>query len=233
MQENENQKMLKEINEIKSFLEDYGLHWIGGAPPEPPTYPNGPIDMDLFNVRISTLNEGSTAMQKKLGFQKQSEIPHISIYLEDNGFHIDSKPLRKYGESESDLFFMDIYDGFFPSEFHSLYPHGIFLKCFDNRHSGLYSGEGRKISEEARINEKAPQEDEGQLKIKLFNGSEIIENTKPNQKIRQIWRIIATRLDRNDFEITTPPSLEPLDDDATLKSLNLFPRGIIHVILNK
>lgn len=232
----------KQISEMKQFLADYGFQWVGGPAPAFGSFPNGPIDMTVFMQRVEDLNKLADSNQHitdSKGIKSFQHAKIMNLVLKNNGFTVNNGPLRPYTENNNGMFFQDIMDGYFPGEFKKEYPDGIKFSVDDQRSLDLFSGTPRRLLESARSSRSEKDDDQlgegdGKLKVKFPDGSECIVNTLGNQKVRQIRRLIVNNFEiDDDFELCSPPSTNYLKDDHTLASLNLYPRGIVLIIIIK
>lgn len=231
----------KQIGEMKQFLADYGFQWVGGPAPAFGSFPNGPIDMSVFMQRVEDLNKLADSNQHitdSKGIKGYHNTKTMNLILKNNGFIVNNGPLRPYSENNNGMFFQDIMDGYFPGEFKKEYPDGVKFSVDDQRSLDLFSGTPRRLLESARSSrsEKDDQlgEGDGKLKIKFPDGSDLVVNTLGNQKIRQIRRLIVNNFEIDDeFELCSPPSNNYLNDNHTLASLNLYPRGIVLITIKK
>lgn len=233
----------KQITEMKQFLADYGFQWVGGPAPAFGSFPNGPIDMTVFMQRVDDLNKLADSNQHfsdTKGIKTFQHAKVMQLVLKNNGFTINNGPLRPYTENNNGMFFQDIMDGYFPGEFKKEYPDGIKFSVDDQRSLDLFSGTPRRLLESSRSSRSEKDTDDqlgegdGKLKVKFPDGSECIVNTLGNQKVRQIRRIIVNNFQiDDDFELCSPPSNSFLNDNHTLASLNLYPRGIVLITINK
>ena len=232
----------KQIKEMKQFLADYGFHWVGGPAPVFGSFPNGPIDMVAFMKRIEGLNELVDSNRKLTdvnGIKKFKEPKMIKLVLLNDGFTVNNGPLRLYSEKDNGMFIQDIVDGYFPGEFKAENPDGVKFTVDDQRSLDIFKGTPRRLLESAR-SQRIDKDDEelgegdGKLKVKFPDGTDSVINTNSEHKIRQIRRIITNNFHiDDDFELCSPPSTEFLNDEMTLQSLGLYPRGIILISIKK
>nr|CAD7569992.1 unnamed protein product [Timema californicum] len=146
---------------ISNFLKDYGLIWVGdegdqnsniadntlqreqgGWPPDDSiTGELVSFDLLLENIKYLNIlaNEGEakiTYTASGATFKDPISIP-LTIY--SNGIVLKSEPFRSYMEPSTQIFVMDILDGFFPTELQAQYPEGVSFKVIDKR-SVTYKG---------------------------------------------------------------------------------------------
>ena len=163
----------------------------------------------------------------------------MNLILMNDGFTVNNGPFRPYDDKNNGMFFQDIIDGYFPGEFKNQYPDGVKFSVDDQRSLDIFAGTPRRLLESARSSRLEKLNDElgegdGKLKVKFPDGSDCIVNTQGEYKIRQIRRIIMNNFQiDDDFELISPPSPEFLNDDHSLLSLGLYPRGIILIHVQK
>lgn len=233
-QKKENENLRQRITEMTQFLADYGLHWVGGPRPEYAAFPNGPLDMNLFNQRINDLSKAAENAKENTirpnGMPIFDKKHCIHLDLLDKGFTLNGSPIRLYEDEKSGQFFQDIYDGFFPAEFKADHPAGVKIIMTDKRNPEAFKGSARKLLESSRGSREPEEigEGDGKLKIKLPTGPDAMINIESMTKVRQLRRLLKSKFQLDDnFELCIPPSTKPIDDNATMESLNLYPRGIL------
>jgi len=117
-----------ELREMKAFLAEYGLVWVGkegnDAPPPPaPAAAEGAIDFAFLNFRLTQLNsmagEGKSRVVAKNGaHQLVMDAPggRLPLTLFKDGLMLRRGPFRPYTSASCKAFVQDILDGFFPFE---------------------------------------------------------------------------------------------------------------------
>jgi hypothetical protein len=120
-----------ELQEIKTFLGEYGLVWVGkegeDAPPPPPPLPaaagGAGIDFAFLHFRLTQLNslagEGKSRVVAKGGaHQLTTDAPggRLLLTLFSDGLMLRRGPFRPYSSASCKAFVQDILDGFFPFE---------------------------------------------------------------------------------------------------------------------
>ncbi|OHT16554.1 hypothetical protein TRFO_13149 [Tritrichomonas foetus] len=235
----------RQIDEMTDFLADYGLHWVGGDAPKSSAFPRGPTDMGLFEQKIRDLNamaeQGVEFQKEKTGVTKVKQQKPIHIKLLDDGFKLDDGELRLYSLPISSDFFQDIMDGFFPLEFKSQYPEGVKLIVEDLRKIDLFKGNARKLVETAKRDKgdydipekKEIGEGNGKIKIKFSNGKETLAKLDQSATVLILKQLIEKEFGITKFTLCSPPSLILDDDEKTLSSLGLFPRGLLILTIPK
>ncbi|KAK4469234.1 hypothetical protein MN116_006807 [Schistosoma mekongi] len=148
------EELQKQNFEMKEFLHDYGLMWIGRQTTEHVTNEKNEnsikFDKTIFNRLVQQIhllnkwNSNNAGNRTKVTPQpnssnvvylrNQSPIPLI---LYADGLCFNSGPFRLYKNHDTLQFVQDILDGYFPSELQSSYPNGIQFKLVD-RHTTNY-----------------------------------------------------------------------------------------------
>lgn len=233
-----NSELERQVEEMTDFLADYGLQWVGGPAPKDMSYDKGPQDMETFLARISELNRlaeragGSIESNGHCG--KFAPARSIKIELLSDGFTLDGGPLRLYTQPLSAAFFRDIMDGYFPSEFKTDYPEGIVLMVEDKR-TVDFTGRCRRlidtpISEirksDSRVSARSPEGD-GIIRIRIPGQPAGSISVDSSTKIRAIRREAKRLVGGDSFEVCDAITGKPFDDDATVKELGLYPKGIV------
>ncbi|TNN07637.1 Protein PIH1D3 [Schistosoma japonicum] len=148
-------KRYENINfEMKEFLHDHGLMWIGRQTAEHVTNErneNGiKFDKTFFNRLVQQIhllnkwNNNNAGNGTKVTLQPnssnivylQNQSP-IPLILYADGLCFNSGPFRLYKNHDTLQFVQDILDGYFPSELQSSYPNGVQFKLID-RHTTNY-----------------------------------------------------------------------------------------------
>ncbi len=159
--QNENQRVRAQVAEMESFLNDYGLVWVGSqqqqAPPSggvplgggegapPPGVQPGGADNAAVVGRLRELNalagDGKKRVSNVGGAAKLVDGERLKIALYGNGFMLRRGPFRTYDLESSQAFFKDVLDGYFPFELKESFPDGV---AFDitNTPDKQYSGPG-------------------------------------------------------------------------------------------
>lgn len=164
--ESENCLLKDQIHQMETFLNDYGLVWVGTTSEEieqlsnnmnPPdatqsedVYQEGvdevqisqlKVDMEKIKHNIGELNilagEGKAEVVTKGGMRRLKEPDPVSLTFYSNGFVLLEGPFRPYNVPSSLPFIKDIMDGYFPYELKEKYPDGVPFKLID-RSSELY-----------------------------------------------------------------------------------------------
>ncbi|XP_061771850.1 UBX domain-containing protein 11 isoform X2 [Nerophis ophidion] len=141
------QQLQHQVNEM-SFLNDYGLIWVGdkkqgdaAVQTSSLTGDSGArtfhLDFDLVLKRIKELNilagEGESFIQStRRGAQLARKDP-VQLRLYKNGIVMFEGPFRSYQEDSTQQCMQDLMEGYFPSELQSRYPDGVPFEVHDRR----------------------------------------------------------------------------------------------------
>lgn len=234
-----NSDLEQQIQEMKDFLSDYGLMWVGGPRPQDPTFENGPSDFQFFMQRISELNK--LAEQNKISFEKDekgiAKVSHqkpILLTLFNDGFSLDGGVLRHYGVPANVDFLKDICDGFFPSEFRAEFPDGVYFKVEDKRVNSFH-GKGRRVVESEKssrsIDTNQHGDGDGILKVRINGKPDLVININPGDKIGEIRQIIASNLHFTNFDLCDPVTGYEYLEQSTVNDNYLYPRGLIALMV--
>ena len=148
----ERDELKKEVGQMKEFLADYGLKWVGkDETPEGkfdsnaidnelkfkgPSYRNNlpkEIDTEVLSKRIEELNfiaERSKIVNKN-GVNQIAHQEDLKIWFFKNGLLLKGFPFYPYYAKEAQSVLSDILDGFFPYDLKKRYPNGVPLKPMD------------------------------------------------------------------------------------------------------
>ncbi|KAG5178642.1 hypothetical protein JKP88DRAFT_158683, partial [Tribonema minus] len=156
--ERENQRLRRQVEEMETFLNDYGLKWVGtssgggGDAPPPPidtdrdvllpwtegaaTVPQ--LDLDLLIARIHDLNTiileergGGVVRSGRRARLSRPDTVALSIYADGLSLGGEGSCLRRYDAVDTQAFIRDVLDGFFPSELRRRYPDGFLTEVQD------------------------------------------------------------------------------------------------------
>ncbi|XP_068179359.1 UBX domain-containing protein 11 isoform X2 [Antennarius striatus] len=166
------QRLQNQVCEMESFLNDYGLIWVGNGDSSDSTgttpdvergskqsdtaaVGNFRMNFDLVLQRIKDLNagEGECFVQSTCtGAQLAKKNPvHLSLY--SNGIVIFDGPFRSYQEHSTQQCMQDLMDGYFPTELQETFPDGVPFEVYDRRDEEFilrspcnkFPGEGRVV----------------------------------------------------------------------------------------
>lgn len=146
--EKENIDLRHQINEMESFLSDYGLHWIGEKDSsKPKSTTNLPQAVDMkkefrcdYNLMVENINELNSMtdynepqiVESSTG-AKFETVKSVQLTLFANGIALYEGPFRSFEDSLTRKFCIDIMDGYFPSELESQFPEGVPFRLVDKR----------------------------------------------------------------------------------------------------
>ena len=166
------ESLQKQVDDMESFLEDYGMIWVGENQEEELNDPDLsgeenpglgshsdwtpansvdisrriPFEQILKRVRDLNVLVGdgiARVSQTKTGATFKIPEP-INLEFYADGFILFEGPFRKYTDEYSNEFIRDILDGYFPSELRERYPDGIPFAVKDHRDSYFLESEKPK-----------------------------------------------------------------------------------------
>ena len=135
-----NAQLRKQVHEMESFLQDYGLVWVGQGSEQATDEVSAAtigsrIDFGLLFTRFKELNalagEGRPKIHtdgRAARFDFGDKIP-LTVYRD--GIFIKRGPFRPYSDHETQRFVSDVLDGYFPPEFKEEHPDGIIFDVKD------------------------------------------------------------------------------------------------------
>ncbi|XP_054638794.1 UBX domain-containing protein 11 isoform X2 [Dunckerocampus dactyliophorus] len=138
-----------QVDEMESFLNDYGLIWVGdrehsdaavqtsSSVTDASGFRHFHVDFDLVLQRIKELNiltgEGESFVQSTpSGAQLARKVP-VQLRLYRNGIVMFEGPFRSYQEGSTQQCMQDLMEGYFPSELQGRYPDGVPFEVHDRR----------------------------------------------------------------------------------------------------
>ena len=144
-----------QVHEMESFLQDYGLIWVGknDTKDEPTLSENigSRIDFSLLFRRFEELNhlagEGKAQISKdgkKARFNFDPEKIPLAVY--QDGLFIRRGPFRPFAEDTTQRFVSDVLDGYFPPEFKNDYPDGVIFEIKNCSKETYTNGNGNSDS---------------------------------------------------------------------------------------
>ncbi|KAF0045240.1 hypothetical protein F2P81_001769 [Scophthalmus maximus] len=146
-----------QVHEMESFLNDYGLIWVGDGETSDPaeceqTHISGRglsqpgtssrvrdfhMNFDLVQQRIKELNvlagEGESFVRSTATGAQLAKKDPIQLRLYSNGIVMFDGPFRSYQEHSTQQCMKDLMDGYFPSELHERFPDGVPFEVHDRR----------------------------------------------------------------------------------------------------
>ncbi|XP_026225692.1 UBX domain-containing protein 11 isoform X2 [Anabas testudineus] len=150
------QRLQNQVREMESFLNDYGLIWVGdgessdSAESQPPhnaerglwqpgtsVVRNFNMNFDLVLQRIKELNvlagEGESFVQTTATGAQLTRKDPVQLRLYSNGIVMFDGPFRSYEDRSTQQCMQDLMDGYFPSELQERFPDGVPLEVHDRR----------------------------------------------------------------------------------------------------
>ncbi|XP_056237058.1 UBX domain-containing protein 11 isoform X3 [Seriola aureovittata] len=143
------QQLQNQVHEMESFLNDYGLLWVGDGETSDSedcaqTYSSGIsgvrdfyMNFDLVMLRIMELNilagEGESFVQSTATGAQLAKKEPIQLRLYSNGIVMFDGPFRSYQEHSTQQCMRDLMDGYFPSELQERFPDGVPFEVHDRR----------------------------------------------------------------------------------------------------
>jgi len=129
--ETENKSLREENRDIKEFLRDYGMVWVGKCANE------GRIDHDAFLKKIKELNATAAkhqrlVVQRTVSGAKLSYPEAVSLYMYKDTLEVDGTK-RRYSDPKTKKLVRDVMDGYYPIEFKEKYPEGVMFDISDRR----------------------------------------------------------------------------------------------------
>lgn len=153
----ENTLLKKEVYEMKEFLADYGLEWVGNgnisldsAVEEDSTLKHI-VDFETLQKCITKLNqvlyEEPAQIVTDKNSSRKARLVHAGeifqkmqvTYFQD-GLLINRGPFRPCNSASYHTFVQDIIDGYFPSELREEFPDGVIFDLIDKR-SVMYASD--------------------------------------------------------------------------------------------
>nr|XP_040020084.1 UBX domain-containing protein 11 isoform X2 [Gasterosteus aculeatus aculeatus] len=158
------QRLQNRVSEMNSFLNDYGLTWVGDggssdAGESASVAPGFRMNFDLVQRRIVELNvlagEGECFVRPTATGARLAKREPIQLGLYRDGIVMFDGPFRSYQERSTQRCMNDLMDGYFPSELQERFPDGVPFEVHDRRDQEFISrapwnkfpGEGKTIRE--------------------------------------------------------------------------------------
>ncbi|XP_045902069.1 UBX domain-containing protein 11 isoform X1 [Micropterus dolomieu] len=145
------QQLEKQVFEMESFLNDYGLMWVGDVEssdsaeveqpgllnPDASVVRNFHMNFDLVLQRIKELNvlagDGECFIKSTATGAQLAKKDTIRLSLYSNGIVMFDGPFRSYQEHSTQECMQDLMDGYFPSELQERFPDGVPFEVHDRR----------------------------------------------------------------------------------------------------
>jgi len=150
----ERDALRRQVADMESFLNDYGLVWVGGGEEEASqgggkherAYSGFDLALDfgVLAARVQELNalaggDGAKRAVTRGGVTRLEDAEHVPVTVWRDGFMLWRGPFRAAPSAEAQSFLRDVLDGFFPSELKGAYPDGVLLRLVD-RTEEAYDG---------------------------------------------------------------------------------------------
>ncbi|XP_059194372.1 UBX domain-containing protein 11 [Centropristis striata] len=156
------QKLQNQILEMESFLNDYGMIWVGDEESRDSAESEQPrsserglwqpdesvvrrfhINFDLVLQRIEELNilagDGECFIQSTAKGARLAKKDPIQLSLYRNGIVMFDGPFRSYQEQSTQRCMQDLMVGYFPSELQERFPDGVPFEVHDRRDEDFIS----------------------------------------------------------------------------------------------
>ncbi|KAM9353454.1 UBX domain-containing protein 11 [Symphorus nematophorus] len=133
------QQLQNQVSEMESFLNDYGLIWVGDgeSSDSAENEQSHHMNFDLVLQRIRELNilagEGECFVQSTATGAHLAKKDPIQLSLYSNGIVMFDGPFRSYQEDSTQRCMQDLMDGYFPSELQERFPDGVPFEVHDRR----------------------------------------------------------------------------------------------------
>ncbi|XP_034083657.1 UBX domain-containing protein 11 isoform X1 [Gymnodraco acuticeps] len=150
------QQLQNQVQEMDSFLNDYGLIWVGDGEssdsaeseqphnlerglwqPDTSVVRSFHMNVDLVLQRINELNilagEGECFVQSTSTGAHLAKKDPVQLSLYSNGIVMFDGPFRSYQERSTQRCMQDLMDGYFPSELQERFPDGVPFEVNDRR----------------------------------------------------------------------------------------------------
>ncbi|KAG8010196.1 UBX domain-containing protein 11 [Nibea albiflora] len=155
-------RLQNQVCEMESFLNDYGLMWVGDGESSDSAESEQPLNMerslsrpdasgvrkfhmnfDLVLQRIRELNilagEGECFVRSTATGAQLAKKDPIQLSLYSNGIVMFEGPFRSYEEHSTQRCMQDLMDGYFPSELQERFPDGVPFEVHDRREEEFIS----------------------------------------------------------------------------------------------
>jgi hypothetical protein len=135
------QALRTELAEIKSFLADYGLEWVGGSAADASgkertaSIDVEQLDLPVLMLRLRQLNvlagEGKSQVQREGNAAKLVAVASVPLVVYRDGIVLRNGPFRPFSEVSCAAFVEDVLDGYFPYELKAEFPSGTAFALVD------------------------------------------------------------------------------------------------------
>ncbi|XP_063735596.1 UBX domain-containing protein 11 isoform X2 [Eleginops maclovinus] len=154
------QQLQNQVREMDSFLNDYGLIWVGDSEssdsakseqphnlerglwqPDTSVVSSFHMNFDLVLQSVKELNilggEGECFVQSTPTGAHLAKKDPVQLSLYSNGIVMFDGPFRSYQEHSTQRCMQDLMDGYFPSELQERFPDGVPFEVHDRRDEGF------------------------------------------------------------------------------------------------
>ena len=205
--EYENKRLREENRDIKEFLKDYGMIWVGQR--------RDGIDHETFLKKLQKLNETAVeqqrlVVQQTLSGAKLSYPDSVPLCVYKDALEVGGTK-RSYADPEARKFVRDVMDGYYPLEFKEKYPDGVVFDITDKHNIIIDSCEPRK---DQRVSKNEKEDNEKIRSIILAETGLLVRRKKINQSINIARTSLVCELENNDRPT--------LPKDATILVIRFF-----------
>lgn len=184
--ENKCHSLQQQIQDMETFLADYGMVWVGEKADDESEVYNDDSEEDVwrpassvsqqpsYQINYNTMIENIKDLNALAG-EGVAKITHtkdgarlkmpdaVQLTLYANGILLFNGPFRPFVETSTQNFVQDILDGYFPSELQQRYPEGVPFNVTDKREvvyedkrSDLFRGTGQTLGGEIKPSRLVP-----------------------------------------------------------------------------
>jgi len=167
--EEENLQLRNQIDEMETFLADYGLVWVGSNRSDSDSDSETSIEKTDFEFNWIKIVRNVKELNEIAGFDKVESKPkngaqqlvrksaELRLELYSDGILLGKGPFRAI--QNCSLFLQDLQDGFFPAELQSKYPDGVIFDLHDlhtKNYARLFPGVGKSLKDSPVVNYNDP-----------------------------------------------------------------------------
>lgn len=229
----------KQVNEMKDFINEYGLRNFTEKNPDCIEFLEGVKDIEAFTTQIQKLNAQVFGKSKKYyqdgNITKVADDDVITIELLSKGFIINDGQFRKYSNPLNAKLLSTLNKGQYSPELYEFGNEMKEIKLIDSTNlPDTYLASGRRIGgpENENVMESIPTSEpigrgSGTIKLRFPSGAEQIIKVEKETTIGEIYALLSATLGFSSYYLSTAVSNDQLDLDKTVGELVLFPRGIL------
>ncbi|XP_061531779.1 UBX domain-containing protein 11 [Phycodurus eques] len=124
-----------QVDDMESFLNDYGLIWVGDKKLSTSVVRDFRMDFDLVVQMIKELNvlAGEPFVRSTPTGAQLARNDPVQLKLYSNGIVMFNGPFRSYQENSTQQCMQDLMEGYFPSELQGRFPDGVPFEVHDRR----------------------------------------------------------------------------------------------------